>query len=475
MVLTLCGLGAVCLVGAPYLDTRQDMAPVDVSPVVRLATPMWSVRRAPELAVRPFADRNLRAGLKPIAAASRGAYCLAAYPGGVPVVATNDSVPLAPASNMKIVTGSVALDVLKPKTRFTTRALVQVEPLNGVVAGDLYLVGGGDPLLETANYDRALKYPDEPHTSMEAFADRIKAAGVTHITGRVVADDSRLDAARTVASWPDKYLADGEVGPLSGLSVNDARQFSGSQLASVGSASQAAPAADPAVLAAEVLKELLVARGIAVDGQAVRGQVPTTARQLADMPSLTVQEIVGQMMRFSDNSTAELLLKEIGKATSGSGSTDAGLAAVRKKLTEWKMPMAGVVLVDGSGLSPDNRVTCKLLVELLIRGGPNGALAAGLAVPRQNGTLRDRYQDSLAFDNVRAKTGTLNSVTSLSGWVNSDSGRFIPFSYLQNLGGSAVEPGDLQRQVNVTEVLMSYPQLPPTKDLGPSPVAVVDN
>ena len=90
-----------------------------------------------------------------------------------------------------------------------------------MITGDVWLVGGGDPLLATQDYVHTFRRPPEPVTSLEALADGVVAAGVTQITGRVVGDESRYDTQRYVASWPARYIRAPEIGPMSALSVND--------------------------------------------------------------------------------------------------------------------------------------------------------------------------------------------------------------------------------------------------------------
>ena len=461
----LCGAGAVA--ASMGLDSTQVLASQE-SPQPKTVTALLSARRVPELLARPVADRRLRALVDLIAADSPPQSCIAVNPRGVTVVDKNASSLVTPASNLKIVTAAVALDVLGPKERFTTRVIAGSEPLNGVVSGPVYLVGGGDPLLETDNYDAGLKYSGQPHTKLESLADAVVAAGVTRIAGDVIGDDDRLDSIRTGPTWPDRYLNEGEAGPLTGLSVNDARVIpGGSQLGRLESPSAATPAVDPAAHGSTVFAELLRARGVVIDGVAKSGAAPGTGQQLAAIDRLTIEESVAQMLRFSDNNTAELLLKEVGLKGKKDPSTAGGIAVATEKLNEWKLPMEGVVLADGSGLDQNNKVTCNLLVKLLERDGALGPLSAGLAIPKENGTLRDRYDDSLAFDNVRAKTGTLSGVTSLSGWVASDKGSHIAFAYVMNMPGESVESSDLRRQEQLTEALTTYPDLPPMNALEP--------
>lgn len=458
-------MGIACLVGALELEDDPALASGSSS-TESLVTPVFSARRVPEFLARPVGDRRLDAAIAPLSQQSPPQHCIMVSQAGAEAYGDNVDLPLMPASNQKIVTAAVAVAVLGKDTKFTTRAVVEVEPLNGIVNGPLYLVGGGDPLLSTDGFNRSLKYKDQPRSALETLADEVVAAGVTRINGGVVADESRLDSVRTVPSWSDNYLTDGEVGPLSAMSVNDARVLPGSQLGTFGSISATSPAQNPPVQAAEVFTSLLTARGVQVAKPAGAGEAPATSIQIAGLDSLPVGDIVGQMLRFSDNTTAELLMKEIGRTASGEGSTQAGIDATYAQLKKWKLDTEGIKIVDGSGLSKENRLTCRLLIDILVRDGPFGPIAGGLAVPRQSGTLRDRYAGSPAVDNVRAKTGTLSGASSLSGWVSTDAGVIAAFAFLTNTDGE-IGQVVLERQEALTELMLRYPELPDLTLLDP--------
>jgi D-alanyl-D-alanine carboxypeptidase/D-alanyl-D-alanine-endopeptidase (penicillin-binding protein 4) len=225
-------------------------------------------------------------------------------------------------------------------------------------------------------------FAPQPHTALEGLADAVRAAGVTKVTGNVVGDDGRYDDLRTVESWDPDDLSNGEVGPLSALSVNDARdRTNGGDLDDIVSGAISDPAADPPAHAAEVLRELLIARGVVVEGAFASGEAPDQARQIAAVDSLPVKGLVAQMLQFSDNNTAELLLKEVGRERSGVGSTAAGIKVELELLKEWGISTEGVVIVDASGLSGADRVTCTLLRRVLDHGEADGLLAKVLAVP----------------------------------------------------------------------------------------------
>ena len=174
------------------------------------------------------------------------------------------------------------------------------------------------------------------------------------------------------------------------------------------------------------------------------------------------------MLTFSDNNTAELLLKAVGVERSKTGSTDAGLAVARDVLEQHGLDLTGIELLDGSGLDVGNRVTCRLLESVLAEAGPTGPLADGLAVADgPEGTLRDRYTNSPAAGAVRAKTGTLKAVTALSGWVTTTKGANVRFSIVINTGGREVSGSDLTLETRITEAILSYPDAVDPATLGP--------
>ncbi len=126
---------------------------------------------------------------------------------------------------------------------------------------------------------------------------------------------------------------------------------------------------------------------------------------------------LGEILRESDNTAMELLTKELGLKERGSGSTAAGLAAVRADLAADGFSLTGFVNADGSGLSRQDRVTCSLLVGVLERAGPGGLLVRDLPVAGRSGTLLDEMKGTAAAGRVLAKTGTLDGVKALSGWA----------------------------------------------------------
>jgi len=464
LILAALGLVAVGMGIRAGSSTHQPLAKGESS--TRVVTPLLSARRVPEFVARGTALRRLVATVGPMAATVKGDFCFSVAANGVQLVDHAGSEPLMPGSNMKLATAFAALEKLGAETVLHTEVAARSKPDDdGTVEGDLWFVGGGDPLIATANYVATNKYGAYPYTPLDTIADRVVEAGVRHVRGAVRGDDRRYDAKRTIESWPSRYVADNQVGPLSALSVNDAKTYA---VVGAGNGSPQ-PSSDPPAYAAGALADLLRARGVIIDGSAATGQAPSERTTLVDMASLPVRDLVGQMLTFSDNNTAESLLKELGRSVAGEGSTKAGIDVVADVLKEEGIDAAGFVQTDGSGLDRGGRATCRALQSILTTAGSEGDLAAGLAVAGTTGTLRDRLRDSATRGQIRAKTGTLRDVTALSGWAEGRDTTDIAFAFLLNTGDRQVSAADLQAQERLVGALRSYPDAPDASTIGPLP------
>jgi D-alanyl-D-alanine carboxypeptidase/D-alanyl-D-alanine-endopeptidase (penicillin-binding protein 4) len=177
--------------------------------------------------------------------------------------------------------------------------------------------------------------------------------------------------------------------------------------------------------------------------------------------------IVGEVLTFSDNTTAELLLKEMGVRAGATGSTVDGVAAVTEWASDEGIAVQGWVMVDGSGLSSGNLVTCEMLAELLRRAGPDSVLADGLAIPGGVGTLEDRFTTGEYPERLRAKTGTLNKVSALSGWFTGVADAELDFEFVLNTSDRSVSIADLALQKQLLDALVDQPVPPPLEAAGP--------
>jgi serine-type D-Ala-D-Ala carboxypeptidase/endopeptidase (penicillin-binding protein 4) len=437
----------------------QPLPPDPASLPKPMTTPLMSVRRAPGVLAQQVNVAALQTALQPLVASVDDNRCLALAVDGQLVAAKNESAPLAPASNLKIITAEVALDVLGPGFTYSTKVIGTVGA-GGVVAGDLYLVGGGDPVLASEWWNGSNpKWPPFNETSFEALADSIKQAGVTKVTGNLVGDGSRYDSELFAPTWA---AADhvSQAGPIGALLANDSWQTTKQS------------AKDPALGATEVLRTMLKDRGITV-GDAATGAAASGAT-IAEVASKPLPAILAEMLTTSDNNTAEMVLKEIGYAVKKTGSRQAGLQVVTERLAAWGIPIAGVAMVDGSGLSDANRVTCAAMLAVLEHGSATDAVAQGMPVAgATGGTLVDAFKGSPLVGKLHAKTGSLNpscnkgqlGAKSLGGYLPQDDGGAVEFVLLQN--GECVAKNYLPLWDQLSTALAGYPSGPTIDQLAP--------
>jgi D-alanyl-D-alanine carboxypeptidase/D-alanyl-D-alanine-endopeptidase (penicillin-binding protein 4) len=341
---------------------------------------------------------------------------------GKVVCSLNPQARQSLASNTKIFTTVTALGRLGPSHRFQTRVFHDGRIRNGVLQGDLYLRGGGDPTLATSEFLEA--YLAGEGSAIDVLAARVSRAGIKRVTGRLYGDDSVFDRLRGVAD--SGYATSPWIGPLSGLAFNAG--FTDSSFSRFSS--------DPAKLATRTLARELRSRGIRIKAKVAMGRTPAESRSrrpLARVYSPDTTWMARVTNLNSNNFFAEMLLKGIGAAERKSGSTSAGTRVVRGyALNELG---ARVSPVDGSGLTISNRSSTGDLVRLLsrVRFKPYfGDFRASLPVAGRDGTLADRMRGSAAEGRCRAKTGTLTGVSALSGYCDNRSGRRYAFSILMN-------------------------------------------
>ena len=427
-------------------------------------TPLLSVRRTPEFLREPILVQNLQASLDEVVAAFPPASCLVVYLDGEEVYAENPTLPLVPASAQKLLTSFGVYAILGADHTFETSIVSEVPIVEGVVDGDVYLVGGGDPLLATADY--AGRYEQQPHfrTAIEELADALVAAGVREINGAVLGDESRYDLERYVPEWPSRFTneSQNQTGPLSALTVNDGFvRYDPNPAPSLATAST-----EPAVFAAAFFDDLLEEREVIIRQSAGAGQAPVGATTLASIASDPVSVVTNQMVDVSDNMGAELLLKEIGREASGLGTTNDGAVAIENALRSAGFSVAETDMVDGSGLASENRVTCRLLAEIL-DDDSSAPILDGLAVAGQSGTLLERMVGTEAEGKVRAKTGRLNEVGALAGTAEALDGSTLTFAWIVNTTDLYPVEEMMAAQDAVALELVAYPEGPDVEALGP--------
>jgi len=466
-------LGVVSLASWQAAD-RTDAADARTEPVAysqQLATPLLSARRVPRTLQAPVADAALKPSLEAAIAGSPPDTCLVVEDGSRMLdPTTNVAASLTPASNQKLLTTFVALELLGAEFRFRTTVRADAAPAGGVVTGNLYLVGAGDPFLSTDSWWSQYDDPEGRfHTRLEELADAVAAAGVTQVTGSLVGDESLYDTQRTVSSWAERLISSNQSGPLSALSVNEGfTDWPERTPESTGRVRSADPPAD----AATVLRDLLAARGVTVAGPGAAGATPPAAIEVAAVESPPLADIVTHINSFSSNLGAELLLKRLGLYGSGQGTTEAGAGVVLSQLAARGIPTDGVQVFDGSGLSEADRLTCQTLAAVLRRAGPDSPLASSLSIAGVRGSLAERFdRDDPAYQLVLAKTGTLNDVLALSGFVESstDPDEHLAFALVANADQIVNDPAARAVQEALVSALTGYPQAPSIETLGPRP------
>ncbi len=324
------------------------------------------------------------------------------------VLAHRPDAPLIPASTLKVATSLAAWKVLGPDYRFSTEVRVPAPPIDGTVSA-LVLVGGGDPTLTTVEYEAVRDFDDKGRsvTLLDDLADSIVAQGVTTVDGPLVVQDGRHSTERFLSDrWKADYADQGSVGPLGALVVND------------GWASfdpRWVRAEDPALVAGNELARKLVDRGVTFTGSIEHDPGFDAGTVLTGIQSPPLRDILVDVLSFSDNHAAEQIVRELAATDATSGATtDQGTAVVIEALQGLGIDTAGAVIRDGSGLSRDDRLTCRLLSQALsVAQTPefDGFIEA-MSVPGERGTLSRVRPDGIT--DVRAKTGTLQDVSSLA-------------------------------------------------------------
>ena len=447
------GVGAALLAVAYFvlssLGSRTDPLGTDAR-IVAPRQPVISVRRTP--ATLSFVTRTSRvsSALAGITGALPANSCLSVQWLGSSLGSVRSDEAFVPGSATKLVTAAVSLEVLGPDTKFTT-SVRATRNADGTV-GDLFLVGGGDPLIVRSEYVASEKYPTFHQTSLESIADAIVGAGVRAVTGRVVGVDTLLDGERFVTQWPQEFHGT-ESGPLGALMVSDGVVIG-----------QPVKPDDPALSSATELVALLQARGVSVGMGAAHDVLPGGTENVAEIPSATVSQIVNEMLVNSDNNTAEILLKQVGLKAKGVGSTANGLSAVADTMKKWGLE-SGWVMQDGSGLSSGNKFPCAVFDAILARF--SSSFPSLLAVAGKTGTLREMFLDTPLAGVLVGKTGTLSGVKALAGYVPTEGDEPVRFVLLLNKPGIDNKSAYRPLWSRLGEGLQRASATPRTADLAP--------
>lgn len=393
-----------------------------------------------------------------------------------------------PASVMKLLTGAAALETLGEDYTFKTELYMDGRIDNGVLHGNLYLRGRGDPTL-TKN-------------DLQAFASELKAKGINSIAGNVYGDDTWYDTIRLSQdlNWSDElYYTGSQVSALT-LSPNDDYD-AGTVIVEVTPATKSGQAGkvemvpantymtivnktktvstkgkksiaverqhgsntiivsgtiptgsqktrtwvsiwEPTNYTASIFKKAVEQQGVVFSTTPKVGskKVPKGATLVASKQSIPLKELFIPFMKLSNNGHAEVLVKEMGRAIGDEGSWDKGLAIMESTLADMGLDTKNMLLRDGSGMSHKNLVTANEVTKLLYAAQTKPwfpTLLSALPVAGNGerligGTLRNRMKGTAAAGNVQAKTGALNGVSALSGYVKTKDGGTLVFSVMTN-------------------------------------------
>lgn len=407
---------------------------------------------------------------------------------GEPIFSLNEARLYMPASNNKLLTSAAALVRLGPAFRFETRLAADGEVHDGVLHGNLWVVGSGDPTLCARFHD------GDSFAPLRAWAARLKGQGIRKVAGDLVGDGRTFEPQLLGLGWEWDDLPFGYAAPVSALQFNEnvvtveiapgpsegsqasckglpapdylavdlqvhtgapssetrlelERAETGERVAIRGTIAQgAAPATRtlavryPTLYLLHAFRSALAAEGIDVSGCGVRACAPDSAapdslRVLHTHPSPHLSEILKPLLKVSQNLYAETLARTLGRAARGDGSFERGREVVEEVLRGMAIEKGTYRYADGSGLSRLNLVSADLIVRILrymYRSRHFDAFFEALPVAGADGTIASRMKGTRAEKNVRAKTGTIANVRALSGYVRTADGEMLAFSMLAN-------------------------------------------
>jgi D-alanyl-D-alanine carboxypeptidase/D-alanyl-D-alanine-endopeptidase (penicillin-binding protein 4) len=321
-----------------------------------------------------------------------------------------------PASVEKLYTATTALDLMGASTRLaTTVSGVGHMAPGGIWEGSLYLRGGGDPTFGSTAFIHS-HYGGVGASVSALVSQLVRTDGIHHVTGSIEGDESYFDSLRGEPSsdyqW-DPFLE----GTLSALAFNRGE-----------TGHEGGPHA-PAAYAARELWAALKNDGVSIRGSSGAATTPAGAVQLAQAQSPTVAQLLALMLPPSDNFFAETLVKDLGARYGGAGTTAAGAAVVSKTIAS----LLGIDphVVDGSGLSEEDRTSPYQVADLLVELAPTpigAVLRNSLAVAGETGTLELRMRRTRAAGNCQGKTGTLTGVSNLVGYCQAADGHTLAFA-----------------------------------------------
>ncbi len=409
---------------------------------------------------------------------------------GETIYSRNEKKMFMPASNMKLFTSSAATIALTPDYRYYTRLVTNGEIKNGVLNGDVIFVGSGDPTI-SGRFDSG-----KATITFEQWADSLKALGISEIKGNIIGDDNCFDDVFYGAGWSADYETDYYAAQISGISFNDNcvdfRIVPSATIADICSLSwtpdtkyvtvinktvtaaeidslneiyferkrgtntiyvrgkmsvgkqpmiESVTVDNPTLYTVTVLKEILESKGITVKGNPIDGDdlndtlKYNNTKHLASFTSIPYSQIIRTINKPSQDFYTEQVFRTMGKEKLGIGSMDNGRAVAYPILAAWGVDTVRLRMADGSGLSRKDLITPSDIVSILSGMSKENYFLPfyeSLPIAGVDGTIKNRMKGTKAEGNVHAKTGFIDYVRSLSGYVTSQEGEMFVFSMIAN-------------------------------------------
>ncbi|MBA3657381.1 MAG: D-alanyl-D-alanine carboxypeptidase/D-alanyl-D-alanine-endopeptidase, partial [Gemmatimonadaceae bacterium] len=414
---------AAVLFGAACAPTQQTVVSTSlpVQPVLIAMQPIDVLRHDIDSLVSNTKFRNAHFGVLIVNPVT-----------GDTLYSRNASKIMMPASNMKIITGAVALAQLGPDYRYTTRFASRGTVTKGVLKGDLVVIGNGDPTVS----DRMRT--NDAMNALRDMADSLGAHGITRIDGKLVPGGDAFPGTNYGYGWELGYLDDYYAAPVDELNYSEGMDKVPAKTKAGKDTLVEVVSKQPLKSYMFYLHRALGERGIKVSGgpgdSTMRADT-TGLRTIFEFRSLPLKDILFVLENPSQNQTGEILLRTLGLEKTGYGLPDSGIAVVERQLLAWGIEKDGFQIADGSGLARRDLISPETVVRTLVvmlRPEYREVFLASLATPGGPGTLRKRLKNTPAANNLRAKTGSIGNARSLSGYINTADAQPLVFSLLLN-------------------------------------------
>ena len=492
MPLLLLAVALGSLLGSNYLSDRlhENLGEVaaDDSVPPGVGTPLISTLRLRELLTPSLTEPDFFTTLDDLMATAPTAACLSITLDGrdPPFYESGANTQVMPSEALVLLTLATAHQVLGPEHTFTTSVQSTVPMDGGVVNGDIYLVGGGDPRLFTDDFLATLTEDrDRIHTPIEELAQKLVDDGLTLVTGAVVGDATRYDDLRYVPSWPESVIDSETIGTLLALQFDDGWvQFPVPESEQATDETDGAgeqerdneylAAEDPPFYAAALFDDMLEARDVVIRRSPRSEAVPDDEEVyvMAAIESVPLSDLYGQILANRDIETIELLLKEIGLAAMGTGSTSAGFQAVENTLNNAGIDVDQLQLLqfDGSGLDPANVATCPVFTSLLDSAEFSPLFHELLPTAAEAGPLGSRFAGVPDPGRITAFSGGTSSVTAMMGYIDIGLGQEVTFTFIANQPGADDNRAIRNLEEQIVRHLATLAAKPSLDDIGLQPI-----